>query len=483
MRYTRYVSDVFDRPLAFVDIETTGGSHFTSRVLEVGVVRVEHGRVVRTFRTLVYPEELIPPFITGLTGITDDDVTGQPRFAQIADELADILDGAVFVAHNVRFDYGFLRMEFARLGADFSPPLLCTVKLSRRLFPQYRTHKLADLIARHSLVAPSRHRAFDDAMCLWQFFRMCLAEFDLDQVEQAVKAQLATPTLPSQLDPQQVAALPEGPGVYLFEDEAGVVIYVGKSVTIRRRVMSHFAADGHDGKELKLAQQVRRLRAIPTAGELGALILESDLIKELQPMYNRMLRRRERVTFLALEQTPEGYSTAKLQEAKLIDPELAPHLLGVFATAGRAKLALDEICTQFGLCPKLLGLERVRSACFWRQLGKCQGACTGQEAVVDYNRRFDVAFERLRVASWPYSGAVLITEQIPDSSLYQGFVVDQWCLLARVTQEDGGEVVINREIHQFDQDRYRIIRRYLESGARSQVRVLSAAERQELALS
>jgi DNA polymerase-3 subunit epsilon len=187
---------MLDQPLAFVDIETTGGSHFTSRVLEIGVVRVEHNQVVATYRTLLHPDERVPSFITGLTGITDAQVAGAPRFAEIAADVAEILDGAVFVAHNVRFDYGFLKMELERLGVPFRPPLLCTVRLSRRLFPQFRTHKLGDLIARHGLMAPARHRAYDDAHCLWQFYQLCLAEFDLDTVEEAVRAQLKTPATP-----------------------------------------------------------------------------------------------------------------------------------------------------------------------------------------------------------------------------------------------------------------------------------------------
>jgi DNA polymerase III subunit epsilon len=453
--------DVFDQPLAFVDLETTGGSHFTSRVLEVGVVRVERGQVVRTYQTLLYPDEPIPPFITGLTGITNDDVQGRPRFDRVADELAEILDGAVFVAHNVRFDYGFLRMEFGRLGVPFNPPLLCTVRLSRRLFPQFRTHKLADLILRHNLTAPSRHRAYDDATCLWQFWRMCLAEFDLDTLDLAVKAQLSSQALPSQLDPAQVAALPEGPGVYVFEDEAGAVLYVGKSVTVRRRVMSHFSADHEHGKELKLAQLVKRLRAIPTPGELSALLLESDLIKELQPLYNRALRRRERVTLLLQEATEAGYATVAVREARDIDPALATRILAVYTTAGQAKRSLEELCYQYRLCPKLLGLERSRRSCFASQLGRCAGACAGTEAAQVYNGRFEAAFASHRVAVWPYRGPILITEQQSGSEDYVGFVVNQWCLLAKLEQHEGGATQVTPEIQRFDLDRYKIIRQYV----------------------
>lgn len=476
------MSNVLGQPLAFVDIETTGGSHFTSRVLEVAVVRVEGNRVVGTYQTLLHPDEAIPSFITGLTGITDADVATSPRFSQVADELAEILEGAVFVAHNVRFDYAFLKMEYERMGAAFRPQLLCTVRLSRRLFPQFRTHKLADLIARHGLSAPARHRAYDDAHCLWQFYQLCLGEFDLDTVEAAVKAQLGTPSVPSHLDAAQVAALPDGPGVYVFEDVDGEPLYVGKSVTVRRRVMNHFASDYGRGAELKLAQAVRGLRAISTHGELSALILESDMIKDLQPLYNRRLRRRELMTLVLSATTPEGYATVELVDAREIEPEMAQRLLVVFATRGGAKRSLQAMTARYRLCPKLLGLEKTSRECFLVQLRKCGGACTGGEPAGTYNERFEAAFATNKVATWPYAGPVLIREKnnsLPGSA---GYVVDGWCLVARLSELEDGTVETQAEMRRFDLDRYRIIRQFLENPRnRRAISVLTAEQASELA--
>ena len=457
------MNGALDQPLAFVDIETTGGSHFTSRVLEVGVVRVEGGRVVANYQTLLHPEADIPPFITGLTGITNADVADAPRFAMVADQLAEILEGAVFVAHNVRFDYAFLKMEFERLGVPFRPQLLCTVKLSRRLFPQFRTHKLADLIVRHGLSAPSRHRAYDDAHCLWQFYQLCLREFDLDTIDEAVRLQLKAQSIPSQLDRAQVEALPEGPGVYIFEDGEGAPLYVGKSVTVRRRVMSHFSADYERGAELKLAQTVKRLRGIPTHGELSALLLESDLVKELQPLYNRVLRQKERVALVTQVTNADGYATVQLEDTREISPEDGVRLLAVYTTLGRARLSLHALASRFRLCPKLMGLERTGRACFATQLGKCAGACEGLEPTEAYNERFTVAFERQRVVAWPYAGPVLIREQYPGAEGSAGFIVDKWCLLARLREFEDGTVESTPEVQRFDLDRYKIIRQFLEN--------------------
>jgi DNA polymerase-3 subunit epsilon len=471
---------VLDGPLAFVDIETTGGSHFTSRVLEVGVVRVEQNRVVASYRSLVNPNEDIPPFITGLTGITNEDVTNAPSFAGISDELAEVLDGAVFVAHNVRFDWSFLKMEFERLGANFRPQLLCTVRLSRRLFPQFRTHKLADLIERHQLNAPARHRAYDDAHCLWQFYQLCLGEFDLDTIDEAIKSQLTVQSVPSQLDRNQVDALPDGPGVYVFEDEDGAPLYVGKSVSVRKRVLSHFTSDYERGTEQKLAAQVKKLRGIPTHGELSALILESDMVKDLQPMYNRVLRRRSQVTMITSAVNADGYATVSIQDTKNIEPEDACRLLATYTTATRARQGLHSLAMRYRLCPKLLGLEKTDRACFQSQLGKCDRACEGVEPTEEYNKRFDTAFERARVAAWPFRGPVLVSEQYPGLDGSNGFIVDNWCVMARMTERDG-EVQTAVEPHRFDLDRYKIMKRYLEDPQnRRRITPLSGAQMKQL---
>jgi DNA polymerase III subunit epsilon len=182
---------VLHEPLVFVDIETSGLSYIQGRVVEVAAIRVENGEVVRSVNTLVDPGVTLPQFITDLTGITGSDLRNAPTFAQVADELYGLLDGAIFVAHNVRFDYSFLKQEFARLGQDFLPKQICTVKLSRALYPEQRSHKLQTLIERHGFTYDNRHRAYDDAHILWQFIQKVARDFGSDQVEAALRRQLA----------------------------------------------------------------------------------------------------------------------------------------------------------------------------------------------------------------------------------------------------------------------------------------------------
>lgn len=160
-----------DRPLVFLDIETTGISPLNARITEIGAIRVENGQVVATFHTLLNPEQRVPWNITRLTGITDEMLWDAPLFAAIADELEVLLEGAIFVAHNVNFDYSFLKSEFARLGQAFSKDRFCTARLSRRLYPTQGRHNLDTIIATHNIAIKNRHRALDDAQVLFEFFK------------------------------------------------------------------------------------------------------------------------------------------------------------------------------------------------------------------------------------------------------------------------------------------------------------------------
>jgi DNA polymerase-3 subunit epsilon len=167
------------RPLVFLDIETTGGSHLNSRVLEIGALRVENGHVVATMNRLIDPQESVPTFITGLTGISNEMIVGAPTFSEVVDELHGLLDGAIFIAHNVAFDYNFIKMEYRNIQRPFNMDRLCTVRLSRSLYPAQRRHNLDTLIAAHGFTVSSRHRALDDAQVLFDFYQKSIAEHGL----------------------------------------------------------------------------------------------------------------------------------------------------------------------------------------------------------------------------------------------------------------------------------------------------------------
>ena len=277
--------------LAFVDLETTGATATHDRITEIGIVAVDADGTASEWSSLVNPGTSIPPFIESLTGISNAMVRDAPHFEELAAEVAQRLTGRLFIAHNARFDYGFLKQEFARLGISFQADVLCTVKLSRKLFPGHTKHSLDALISRHNLVAEARHRALADAQLIHQFWKQAHLAHPVEVVNEAIKAQLLRPSLPPHIDASAIEAIPEGHGVYLFYGENNLPLYVGKSKTLRKRVMAHFSADTSSAKEMSLSQQVKRIDWIETAGEVGALLRESALIKELLPTHNRLLRR------------------------------------------------------------------------------------------------------------------------------------------------------------------------------------------------
>jgi len=467
-------------PLVFVDLETNGLSYVRGRIIEVAAIRVEAGQITGSVNQLIDPGTELPRFITDLTGITAADVRAAPAFHQIAHELHQLLEGAVFVAHNVRFDYSFLKQEFKRVGLDFSPRQLCTMRLSRALFPQERSHKLESIIRRHGFLAERRHRAYDDAEVLWQFLNHLEATVEAEALQQAIAKQLRQPSLPRSLQPEAVAALPDTPGVYIFEDKQGHPLYVGKSVHIRQRVKAHFTSDHKAVGEFKIAQQVHAIQVRETAGELSALLLESRLVKELQPLYNKQLRRTSKLLLARQQQNAAGYYEVVLEEADGIEPADAPHILGVYASRGKARQSIDNLIRDFSLCPKLCGQEKAGGACFLRQLHKCYGACIGQESAEVYNQRLEQAFARKRLQTWPYSSPVLITEGAEDDR-QSGIVVDQWCVLGQLTQEPECEPQVTMLQKAFDLDTYKILQSHLMLKGRSvQVKPLTSSQLQAL---
>jgi len=167
------------RPLVFLDIETTGGSPYDSRITEIGAVRIENGEITSRYNQLVNPEQNVPWFITKLTGITDEMLWDKPTFAGVADDLEHFLRDSIFVAHNVSFDYGFIKESFRRQGAGFNMDRFCTARLSRRLYPDQRRHNLDTIIETHGIPVENRHRAMDDAVVLHEFYKKALDQHGL----------------------------------------------------------------------------------------------------------------------------------------------------------------------------------------------------------------------------------------------------------------------------------------------------------------
>lgn len=462
--------------IAFVDVETTGTNANSNRVTEIGIVRVENGQLVEEWSSLVNPEQSIPLAIERLTGITTEMVESAPTFARLGAEILERLRGHLFVAHNARFDYGFLKNEFRRAGMAFQEKVLCTVKLSRALYPQHRRHNLDAIMQRHGLGCTDRHRALADARVLWDFVQLVCRDVPAGTIEKTVADLLKRPALPGGLDAEILDQVPTRPGVYRFYGEGEALLYVGKSVNLRSRVMAHFASDHRSSREMRMTQQLRRLEWTETAGELGALLLESSLVKRHQPTFNRKLRRAG--TLYAYSVGGAGAVQVELVELGACPSHGQQRLYGMFRSRKEARARLETAAREQGLCPRLLGLEARRSGpCFSRQLGRCRGACSGEETVLAHNLRLMQALMSQSIKAWPFSGPVGIRERGWGGHT-DIHVFDEWCYLGTAVSrsqlwdmlEPGGERL-------FDPDCYKILDRFLRAGKNLDVLDLTGDDR------
>jgi DNA polymerase-3 subunit epsilon len=440
--------------LVFVDLETTGGNPAIDRITEVGIVRVREGELIDEWSSLVNPECSIPAYIEAFTGISNEMVAGAPRFAAIAAVVLQKLHGAVFAAHNARFDYSFLRNEFRNSEVSFSAPVLCTVKLSRRLFPGYARHNLDAVMARNGLTCSARHRALGDAKVLCDFWFKLRRDLPGPRLAAAVQSLLGAQAWPAHLA-GSVEDLPEGPGVYRLFGDDDVLLYVGKGRSLRTRVCSHFAADEAHPKDRRLADQVRRIDWETSAGELGTQLREARWIKNQKPLYNRRLKNAEGSYTLCAGKT----HPVEPRAIDAVERGDLTHCFGIFHTQQDARKALSDIARAHQLCLTVLGLEEGPGSCLAFQVGKCKGACLGKEPMVLHNMRLHIALSSLKLKTWPFPGRIALRERATCGT--ELHVVDRWAYLGTArTDEEVATLAAGAARDAFDVDVYKILVRH-----------------------
>jgi DNA polymerase-3 subunit epsilon len=454
--------------LAFVDLETTGGNPAYDRITEIGIVRTRNGELIEGWSSLVNPECPISPYIEAFTGISSEMVADAPRFADIAATVYEKLQGAMFVAHNARFDQGFLRSEFRKVGVTYSAAALCTVKLSRGLYPQHARHNLDAVIERHGLSCTARHRALGDAKVLHDLWQTLQREVPGEAFSTAAAhAVLAVPKLPAQLPPGLDDELPEAPGVYRFYGEDGALLYIGRSNSLRGKILSQLSSPRPGSREEMLATTVRRVDWVRTAGELGAMLLELDWIKAQQPLYNRHPQNREQCVTLRI---PDASGRVHIQSIDTLEPEDLAQSFGVFYAPKDARKALTEIARARQLCLKVLGLEESDGSCFALQVGKCRGACTGKEPLILHTMRLQLALSALKIKSWPFPGRIALRERAtggfaPDGTRGGEYhVLDRWMYLGSARcEEELAALSVRQNYPGFDGDVYKLLLRYFRN--------------------
>jgi DNA polymerase III subunit epsilon len=441
---------VLKEPLAIVDLETTGMSALSERITEVAIIQLDDGKVTGEWQSLVNPEKSVPAGITALTGISNEMVSGAPRFASVSEVISQQLAGRRVVAHNARFDYAFLKAEFARAGIAWQAPTLCTVRLSRTLFADDGPHGLDAVAKRHQLKVDGRHRAMGDAQLVLQFLQCLQQHHPQALVDAAVRLLSRRASLPSPLPADTLQALPSSPGVYVFYGEANAPLYVGKAKNIRARVGQHFTGDHASDTDLRLSLAARRLEHFETAGEVSALIREIELVHALEPAYNRALRRKAEPVALLLD---AATGKPRFVIGSAITPDVVSRALGVWASRTNAREALKWVAREARLCFRTLGLERGRvgTPCFAHQLGRCAGACVGEESLAAHVSRSERELMAATSGQWQHDGPIALVEEPVIHVFAGGFYFgagDSW---------DDARARLAAEPQAFDIDLYRLV--------------------------
>lgn len=373
---------------AIVDIETTGGNAKLGGITEIAVVIHDGHQIVHEFQTLVNPEQGIPTYITGLTGIDNQMVRYAPRFEDIADELWELLESRVFVAHQVNFDFGFISEAFSRVGRKLISPKLCTVRLARKIFPGMRSYSLGRICEQRGIPILARHRAMGDAKATALLFDQMIQE-NATWIFESLKKNTGLTFLPPNFPIHRFRELPEKTGVYYMLDHRGKVIYVGKANNIKERFKGHFTGQALPHIKSQLKSEVYDLRWELSGSELMALLMEAVEIKRLWPKYNAAMKLPRSLWGIFAYRDGLGYQ--RFQIAK-VTASLQP--IETFFNREEALSFLKEGQQNYQLCPKLSGIRKVN--CSVVKDETCLGACEQKEQVESYNQRAELFIQKIK---------------------------------------------------------------------------------------
>ncbi|GAA4794376.1 exonuclease domain-containing protein [Olivibacter ginsenosidimutans] len=375
---------------AIVDIETTGAYAAGHGITEIAILIHDGSTVQSTFETLINPLQEIPLHITALTGIDHQLVKHAPTFAEIAAQIYHLLNDKVFVAHNVNFDYSFVKHHLAIHGYSWSATKLCTVRLSRKLLPGYPSYSLGRLCQQLDITINNRHRAGGDAEATAILFSKLL-EQDRGEIQQMLKKTSKEQVLPPHLPKEHIESLPTSPGVYYFKDQKGKTIYVGKAKNIRSRVAAHFAGQNPNPQRQNFMRHIYAVDFVNCGTELMALLLEASEIKRLWPENNRALKRFEPKYGLYLYEDQRGYLRLAINKHQRYQKALY-----AFGQLSDAYQLLNTLIRDYQLCPKLCHVHKTAGSCLSTPDNPCLGACVAKEDPNRYNARLETAVHQLK---------------------------------------------------------------------------------------
>lgn len=367
---------------AIVDIETTGGYAAGNGIIEIAIKIFNGTEVVEQFESLVNPGQTIPRFIQSFTGISNDMVVHAPSFEEIAKEVYSLLHDKIFVAHSVNFDYSFIKSHLAFFGYTLNTKKLCTVRLSRQIFPGLPSYSLGHLCHSLGIDLTDRHRAGGDAAATVTLFQQLLQSDTRGLIADSLKKTSKEQILPPHVPKEDFLKLPAHPGVYYFHDKKGKVVYVGKAKNIKSRVNSHFSNNSDSRQKQNFLRHIYAITFQPTATELMAAILESTEIKRLWPSFNSAQKKPENVFGIVVYEDRAGYMRLALEKkSRHSNPIYTFH----YKVDGQG--VMRKLMKEFQLCPKLCFMQTDNDTCQGIVEGHCLGVCEKKEEISVYNNR------------------------------------------------------------------------------------------------
>ena len=367
---------------AIVDIETTGGYASAHGITEVAIYIFDGKKVIEKFETLINPRQPIPRYIQSFTGITDEMVANAPEFEKVAEKISYLLNENIFIAHNVNFDYSFLKSHLIRAGHDLKSKKLCTVRLSRKIFPDLPSYSLGNLCRSLEIIINNRHRAGGDAEATVKIFGKLLENDKEDFITKSLLRNSKEQSLPPNVPKQNFEMLPSTPGVYYFHDAKGKIIYIGKAINIRNRVNSHFSNNSETRQKQNFITHIHSISFKSCATELMACILESVEIKKYWPKFNYSQKHWEDVFGIYTYEDRNGYLRLAIEKNK---KNLKP--VHTFHNLSEGYSWLRNVIQEYQLCARLCFLEKGNGACSGTENGSCNGACIKKESKSSYNKR------------------------------------------------------------------------------------------------
>jgi DNA polymerase-3 subunit epsilon len=376
---------------AIVDIETTGGYAAANGIIEISVQIFDGENVIEQFETLINPGQQIPRYIEAFTGISNEMVQDAPRFEDIAEKVYTILQGNIFVAHNVNFDYSFIKNHLEFYGYSLNVKKLCTVRLARQIFPGLASYSLGKLCHSLEIVLKNRHRAGGDAAATVTLFHKLLKSDAKNIIAKSLHHHSKERVLPPNVPLEHFAQLPSTPGVYYFHDAKGKAIYVGKAIDLRKRVNSHFSNNSDSRQRQNFLRHTYAISFQQCATELMACILEAAEIKRLWPQFNQAQKKQEDVFGIFQYEDQNGYR-------RLVIDKKRRHSTPVCSFHFKVDIHnfLKKLITRFQLCPRLSYIQVDAEQCIGVQEAYCLGACEQRETAESYNKRVEEALNSLK---------------------------------------------------------------------------------------